>query len=92
MAVGKWGTLDDLRSGIDENTFSRWFTVRMRFHEGKLVEFASAAPHINVPSKAIEQKLALLKVAPVGAKVDGVGWRRTEDIFYLRFYEEDVLN
>jgi hypothetical protein len=85
-ASEEWG----LASGTDPETWSRWFTIRLRFEGDELKEVASAAPHIHVPDKVLEQKLALLKVAPVGSKVPGLGWHRGKGIFYLRIYENDV--
>jgi hypothetical protein len=62
----------------------------MVFEGDVLQELMSAKPSIYVPPDVLDQKLALLKVAPVGTKVNGVGWRRTETIFYVRIYENDL--
>jgi hypothetical protein len=97
MAIGKYGWTDPrasgdwfLTDGHDPETWSRWFTIRLRFEGDELKEVASAAPHIRVPNEVLEQKLALLKVAPVGSKVPGLGWHRGKGLFYLRIYEDDV--
>ena len=37
-----------------------------------------------------EQKLALLKIAPVGTTLDGVGKRKAANIYYVRFYEDEM--
>lgn len=94
MAIGGYSYSPDehLGGGIDPETGSKWFTIRMRFDaDGVMREINSAAPAMYVPPEVLEQKLALLKITPVGVKVNRVGWRRTENIFYLRIYEEDVV-
>ena len=68
----------------------RFFTIRMKFEGDECIQFVSVTPEIHVPIELIDQKLALLKAAPVGAKVSSVGWRRTENIFYLHIYENDL--
>lgn len=80
-----------LQVGNDPLTWGRWFSVRIRLEDGEIVDLTSAVPTIQLPKKLIVEKLSLLKVAPVGAKIDGVGWRRAENIFYLRFYEDEVV-
>lgn len=37
----------------------------------------------------LAEKLALLKVANVGARVDNIGWRRASNIFYIHIYNEE---
>ena len=97
MAIGGYSWTDHrakedwgLTSGSDPETWSRWFTIRMVFEGDVLREIMSAEPSVYVPNEVLDQKLALLKVAPIGTKVDGIGWRRTEDIFYVRIYENDL--
>ena len=70
--------------------WGKWFSVRIRLEDGEIVDLTSAVPTVQLPAKLIREKLSLLKVAPVGAKIDEVGWRRAENIFYLRFYEDEV--
>ena len=69
---------------------AKWFTIRLRFEGDVLREVMSAAPQVYVPNEVLEQKLALLKVAPVGSKVPGLGWHRGKGLFYLRIYENDL--
>lgn len=92
MAIGGYSWDEDwaMTSGMDMGRMEKYFTVRMRFEGEVLRELQSAEPAVYVPPDVLEQKLALLKVAPVGAKVDGVGWRRAENLFYLRIYEDDL--
>lgn len=71
--------------------WGKWFSVRIRLEDGEIVDLTSAVPTVQLPAKLIREKLSLLKVAPVGAKIDGIGWRRAENIFYLRFYEDEVV-
>lgn len=79
-----------LASGYDYSTCGKWFTVRMKFEGEILREIISAEPATPVPWEVLEQKIALLKIAPVGTKIDGVGWHRAVDVFYLRIYENDL--
>jgi hypothetical protein len=92
MAIGgySWNEEEYLDSGYDMGKGAAWFSVRVVLDGGYVVQYNSADRTIIVPPEVIEQKIALMKVAPVGAKVDGVGWRRTEDLFYLRIYENDL--
>lgn len=79
-----------LTASYDYDRFEKWFTLRLEFENGVCIKADSASPGLRIPPKVIAEKLALLKVSPVGAKVADVGWRRTEDIFYLRIYESDL--
>ena len=98
MAIGKRfvGDLEDgsrdwhIASGYDYGIRGAWFTIRMKFEGEILREIISAAPAILVPYEVLEQKIALLKIAPVGTKIDGVGWHRAIGVFYLRIYENDL--
>ncbi len=92
MAIGGYSWEDDwaMASGYAPERWSKYFTVRMRFEGEVLREIQSAEPAVYIPPDVLEQKLALMKVAPVGAKIDDVGWRRTENIFYLRIFEDDL--
>lgn len=95
MAIGgySWEESDDLLSGFDPNTGWHWFSVRIRTVQGDVADINMSSPkRAMTPAliTVIEKKLALLKLAPVGAKVDDVGWRRAEDIFYLRVHENDL--
>ena len=97
MAIGGYSWTDHrasedwgLTSGLDPETYAKWFTIRLRFEGDVLREVMSAAPHVYVPNEVLEQKLALLKVAPVGSKVPGLGWHRGKGLFYLRIYEDDL--
>ena len=97
MAIGGYSWTDHrasedwgLASGSDPETQAKWFTIRLRFEGDVLREVMSAAPHVYVPNEVLEQKLALLKIAPVGSKVPGLGWHRGKGIFYLRIYENDL--
>jgi hypothetical protein len=92
MAIGGYSWNDDRYddSGFDMNRGEKWFSVRVEFKENLVHSITSTEPVISVPNKLIEQKLALLKMSPVGAKIDSVGWRRKENVFYLRIYETDL--
>jgi len=93
MAIGGYSWNDDDRyddSGFDMGRGEKWFSVRVEFKEGLIHSITSVEPVISVPNKLIEQKLALLKMSPVGAKIDSVGWLRKENVFYLRIYETDL--
>jgi hypothetical protein len=98
MAIGGYSWTDHrakedwgLTSGVDpDKMYAKWFTIRLRFEGDVLREVMSAAPHVYVPNEVLEQKLALLKVAPVGSKVPGLGWHRGKGLFYLRIYEDDL--
>lgn len=78
--------------GVDPLYFKPFFTVRVVLDSGRVMEFNSAQPEKRLDLEKIDEKLALLKVSPVGAKLDGVGWRRRENLYYLRIYEEDLVN
>jgi hypothetical protein len=95
MAIGgySWEGSIDLPSGFDTETGWGWFSVRIRIVQGDVADINMSSPkRAMTPAlvDAIQEKLAILKVAPVGVRVDGVGWRRTEDLFYLRIYEYDL--
>ena len=78
-------------AGTDPERWCRYFTVRMLFDDaGVLREIQSVEPTMRVPKELLEQKVALLKVAPVGMRVDGVGLRKSDNLFYLRIYEDDL--
>ena len=81
-----------MMEGIDPPYFKPFFTVRVAFVDGRVAEFDSARPEMRLDLNKIDEKLALLKVSPVGAKIDGVGWRRRENLYYLRIYEEDLVD
>ena len=76
----------------DLERMNRYYTVRVELNEGKIVSAIPIHPEalhpLNVPG-LFEQKLALLKIAPVGAVVDGVGKRKAENIYYVRFYQDE---
>ena len=77
-----------------EYTFNRsekLFTVRMEYSkEGAFLNALSACPEVRVPFQLLEEKVALLRVSPVGADVEHVGWRRAANVFYVRIYESDL--
>lgn len=65
---------------------SKWELVRVYVKDGVIVETIPNRLHITYPDAVLEEKIALLKLTPDGGEVAGVGWRRSENIFYLRFY------
>ena len=65
-------------------------SVRVRTEGGEVVEVTPAIHGVDIPPEIVREKLAILKVAPIRASINKVGWRRTEDIFYLRIYEDEV--
>lgn len=79
----------------DIERMSRYYTVRVELNEGEIVSAIPIHPEkahpLNVPG-LFEQKLALLKIAPVGTELDGVGTRKTENIYYVRFYENEIID
>jgi len=76
----------------DIERMSRYYTVRVELNEGGIVSAVPIQPEklhpLNVPG-LFEQKLALLKIAPVGTTLDGVGMRKAENIYYVRFYQDE---
>ena len=65
-----------------------WYVARVERVNG--VEQVIFHPKLRPIRALAEQKLALLKAAPVGAKIEELGWRRTEDIFYLRIFKHEI--
>ena len=95
MAIGgySWEEVDrdwQMMEGVGPDAWDTFFTVRMEFHEGICVNYKSVRTGVRIPLELIDQKLALLRVAPPRTKVPGVGWRRSESIFYLHIYESDL--
>lgn len=76
----------------DLERMNRYYTIRVELNEGEIVSAIPIHPEafhpLNVPG-LFEQKLALLKIAPVGTELDGVGKRKAENIYYVRFYENE---
>ena len=76
----------------DIERMSRYYTIRVELSEGEIVSAIPIQPEkfhpLNVPG-LFEQKLALLKIAPVGTALGGVGLRKAENIYYVRFYENE---
>lgn len=76
----------------DIERMSRYYTVRVELNEGEVVSAVPIQPEkihpLNVAG-LFEQKLALLKIVPVGTALDGVGLRKAESIYYVRFYEHE---
>lgn len=76
---------------VDPVRMEKFFAIRVEYVGDKVASFTSAHPEAKLDLKKIDEKLALLKVSPVNAKVDGVGWRRRDNILYLHIYESDLL-
>lgn len=95
MAIGgySWeeaGRDPALIEGMDPEHWSTFFTIRMEFDGDQCIGVTSVCPRTNVPIEVIGEKLALLKAAPAQTRVPGVGWRRTDTLFYLHIYEHDL--
>ena len=77
----------------DLERMNRYYTIRVELNEGEIVSAIPIHPEklhpLNVPG-LFEQKLALLKIVPVGTVLDGVGKRKAANIYYVRFYEDEM--
>jgi len=80
-----------LRSGIDPNTFDPFITVRVQVQNGELYTVQSSNTGVYPKNALILERLAIMKVAPVGTKIKELGWRRTDDVFYLRFFDYELI-
>ena len=95
MAIGgySWeeaGRDPAMIEGMDPEHFGTFFTIRMEFEGGQCIGVTPVHPQTVVPIAVIDLKLALLKAAPAQTRVPGVGWRRSETLFYLHIYETDL--
>ena len=64
----------------------KWQLVRVYMKDGVVVETIPNRHYITYSSSMLEEKLALLKLAPAVKEVDGVGRRMNTNVFYVRFY------
>ena len=65
-------------------------SVRVRLgSDGKIVEVNHPAGY-EPDAEGIMQKISLLKLVAVDATVEGVGVRVSKDVFYLRFYGDEI--
>lgn len=83
----------------DFERMSRYYTVRVELNEGEVVSAVPIHPEklrapffgTSMAVELFEQKLALLKIAPVGTELNGVGLRKAANIYYVRFYEDEKI-
>jgi hypothetical protein len=68
-----------------------WISVRVELNlDGSIAEI-SCGEDITWDVALLEEKLALLKLVPVGAGVDGIGKRWGRYVYYLRFYKGEYV-
>lgn len=77
-----------------------WFaSIRLEFNEdgtiqriinGSTDEYAPFPPPSLLLERLIVEKIALLKLAPIGIVVEKVGRRHSETVYYLRIFREDM--
>jgi hypothetical protein len=75
----------------------RFASVRLEFREdGTINRIINGATELDYPppspmlERLIAEKIALLKLAPIGKIIDKVGRRHSEAIYYIRIFPEDV--
>jgi len=75
----------------------RFASVRLRFQEdGTVHRIVNSGSDYKVPppsaalERLIAEKIALLKLAPLGRVIEKVGRRYSETVYYLRIFPEDM--
>lgn len=73
-------------------------SMRLEFQEDgtiqRIINGDSDVAQFPVPSQTLErviaEKIALLKLAPLGKVISGVGRRYTDKVYYIRIHIEDT--
>ena len=61
-----------------------------RIINGSTEEYAPFPPPSVALERLVAEKIALLKLAPIGKVVDKVGRRHSETVYYIRIFREDM--
>ena len=80
-----------MNKNLDDLNDSDRLTVRVEIVHTGWYHTISSDVERKVPSALLEQKIALMKAAPVGARIDDVGWRRSETVFYIRIFDHELI-
>lgn len=75
----------------------RFASVRLEFQEdGKIHRIINGSPDCKMPppsptlERLIAEKIALLKLAPIGKILKKVGRRHSDTVYYIRIFPEDM--
>jgi hypothetical protein len=67
-----------------------WELVRVYVDDGGEYEVTHSNA-ISFTPKVLWEKISLIKLAPSGVRVVGIGWHRTHSIYYVRLYPHEFI-
>lgn len=81
-----------------DKEFVPFASIRLEFMEDGTIQriingdkgVAEFPPPSATLERVIAEKIALLKLAPVGKKIHTVGRRHSETVYYIRVFQEDM--
>ena len=75
------------RTDIDGWNCMSWVSVRIELNSDGSIMGISCDEDLSWDDNLFDEKLALLKLIPIGEKIEGIGRRWGRDVYYLRFYK-----
>lgn len=85
---------DDVGESIHDIIDSRYrtfWTVRVQLNGHGDIEYLDIPRGVEYEDELLEEKLALLKMLEVGDTITNVGRRQSNNVYYVRFFEDECM-
>lgn len=68
-----------------------YWTARAQLDEHGDIEFLDIPRGIEFEDELLVEKLALLKMLDVGGRITEIGKRQSNNVYYIRFFEDECM-
>ena len=84
---------DDIGNELRDSTLNYrvYWTARAQLDEHGDIEFLDIPRGIEFEDELLMEKLALLKMLDVGGRITEIGKRQSNNVYYIRFFENECM-